>query len=313
MGNLASLKQLYGTPEALREHLTGYLTEYGLSLTRVEKESGVSSSAISQFLRGKYAGDNESVAEKLIIWLASRDRRIDVNQTLASHNYTATDTSERIIKVLAFAQIAADVSVIYGGAGVGKTKTIRHYASVNPNVWVTTMRPDTAGVAACLEEIGEAVGVRANRANRLSREIGKRLEDTRGLLVIDEAQHLTTPAIEAVRSIHDSAEIGLVLSGNESVYGRLTGGSRAANFAQLFSRVGKKLRLTRPTRNDVNVIEGLYNITGTTELSTLFSISQKPGALRGMVKVLRLAVMLSGGESLSPDHITAAWRDLGGE
>ena len=311
---LARMKEQYHDQEALRVHLTGYLAEHGLSQERASKETGVSAAALNQFLSGKYKGDNSTLSDKLIIWLASRERRGDTAAALAVPGYTETDTAGKILKVLHFAQAAGDLSVVYGGAGVGKTTTIRHYAAHNPNVWVVTMRPDTATVAACLEEIGESMGLRSfSRSNRLSRDICRRLEDTRGLIVIDEAQHLSVPAIEAIRSIHDATGIGLVLSGNESVYARLTGGSRAASFAQLFSRIGKKLRLTRTTAADVGEIAALHGIAGAKEIAFLTGISQKPGALRGVVKTLRLAAMFAGGELPNHEHLAAAWRDLGGE
>jgi DNA transposition AAA+ family ATPase len=316
METLARLKEKFSDLELLRGHLAGYLPEHGLSQERAAKEAGISPAACNRFIQGKYAGDNEAIAEKILIWLASRERRAGVVQSLGNHDFTATDTSERILQLLQFAQVAGDLSVIYGGAGVGKTTSIRHYARLNCNVWIVVMRPDTSGVAAALEEIGEVMGVRSSgRANRLSRDICRRLEDTHGLLIIDEAQHLSVPAIEAIRSIHDATGIGLVLSGNESVYARLTGGARAASFAQLFSRIGKRLRLTKTTRQDVDSIAALYGISGEKELSTLHGISQKPGALRGVVKTIRLACMYAAGrgEAVTLDHIDAAWRSLGGE
>lgn len=313
---LARLKEQFRDMTTLQQHLSGYLAEHGLSQERAAREAGISAARLNQFMQGEYKGDNASTADKILIWLASRERRTGTMQAIGGHSFTATDTAARVMQLLQFAQMAGDLSVIYGGAGVGKTTTIRHYAALNPNVWVVTMRPDTSGVAACLEEISEAMGVRTSgRANRLSRDICRRLEDTNGLLIIDEAQHLTVPAIESIRSIHDATGVGLVLSGNESVYARLTGGTRAATFAQLFSRIGKRLRLTKTTKQDVAAIAALYGITGDRELSTLTGISQKPGALRGVVKTIRLACMYATGtgEAVRLDHIADAWRSLGGE
>lgn len=310
---LARLKEQYADPEALRQFLPGLLAEAGLSQERAGKEAGISGSALNQWMQAKYKGDNAAIAEKLLIWLASRERKSTARTTVAGHGYTETDTSGKIIAALTFAQSVGDFVVLYGGAGIGKTFTIKHYSTLNPNVWVVTMRPDTSKVAGALEEIGEVMGIRNGRSNRLSRDICKRVDESAGLLVIDEAQHLTVEAIEAIRSIHDATEIGVVLSGNESIYVRLTGGARAANCAQLFSRVGKRLRLTKPTKQDVTALAARYGITEEKELSILIGISQKPGALRGMVKTLRLAVMFAGGSVPTNEHIAAAWRDLGGE
>ena len=75
--------------------------------------------------------------------------------------------------------------------------------------------------------------------------IVQRLQGTKGLLILDEAQHLMLPALESLRSIHDATACGLVLMGNEAVYSRLSG-RRSAEFAHLFSRVGMVLKLENP-------------------------------------------------------------------
>jgi len=284
---------------------------------KVAKEAGLSPAALNQWLQSKYKGDNSEVESKLLKWLAARERRAVAGETMpTTAGYIATPAGERIKGVLSYTQAAADLSVIYGGAGVGKTRAIKNYAASAPNVWVATMRPDTAGVASCLEEIGEAVGLKmTSRAARQSRDLSRRMEGTGGLLVIDEAQHLNIAAIEAIRSIYDIAEIGLVLCGNESVYARLTGGSRAATFAQLFSRIGKRLRLSQPSKADVTALADAYGVTGKEERQALIEISQRPGALRAVVKTLNFAAVMATGNQdvVNYQYIAAAWKELGGE
>jgi len=74
-----------------------------------------------------------------------------------------------------------------------------------------------------------------------------RLRDTHGLLVVNEAQHLTTKALEGLRSLRDATGTGLALVGSDKLYDRLTGGSRSSDFPQLFSRIGKRVRLPGAT------------------------------------------------------------------
>ena len=90
----------------------------------------------------------------------------------------------------------------------------------------------------------ERVG-RKRGGDVIFRMIVQRLQGTKGLLIIDEAQHLSLLALESLRSIHDATACGLVLMGNESVYANLSG-RRSAEFAQLFSRVGMVLKLENP-------------------------------------------------------------------
>lgn len=315
--NLARVHDEYQEAGELLQRVNAVISESALSQGKVAKEAGISPAALNQWLQGKYKGDNSEVESKLEKWLAARDRRAVVGETMPERGaYIATPAGERIKGVLSYTQAAADLSVIYGGAGVGKTRAIKSYADSAPNVWVATMRPDTACVASCLEEIGEVVGLKMpGRAARQSRDLSARMEGTGGLLIIDEAQHLSLAAIEAIRSIYDKAEMGLVLCGNESVYARLTGGSRAATFAQLFSRIGKRLRLSQPSKADVIALADAYGVTGKEERQALIEISQKPGALRAVVKTLNFAAVMATGnkEAVNYQYISAAWKELGGE
>lgn len=315
--NLARVLHEDQGAEELLQRVNAVMSESALSQGKVSKEAGISPAALNQWLQGKYKGDNSEVESKLEKWLAARERRTVVGESIPVRGtYIATPAGERIKGVLGYSQAAADLVVVYGGAGVGKTRAIKSYAASAPNVWVATMRPDTAGVASCLEEISEAIGLKMpGRAARQSRDLSAKMEGTGGLLIIDEAQHLSLSAIEAIRSIYDKAEIGLVLCGNESVYARLTGGSRAATFAQLFSRIGKRLRLTQPSKADVTALADAYGVTGKEERQALIEISQKPGALRAVVKTLNYAAVMAAGndESVTYQYIVTAWKELGGE
>lgn len=295
------------------------IEEKGFSQNQIAKESGVSASAISGYLKGTYAGDTESIEEKLKKWITANTRKKEKYNTLLSiPKWIELPSSKKVISVLEYAQAAGDIGVIYGCAGVGKTCTINHYADTNPNVWIATMTSAHAGVAPCLEEISLALDMRGTpgRSARLLREVFKRVRDTSGLLIIDEAQHLLPAALEVIRSIHDAGGIGVVLCGNESVYSMFTGGgAMTATFAQLFSRIGKRLRLTRPLKKDILGVARAFGVVGKKEDQVIWEIGKKPSGLRGVVKTLRMARMFSQGDNrgIDRDSIMYAWQDLTGE
>lgn len=302
----------------LRGKVQALLETAELNQAQIAREAGISSAALSSWLKGTYKGDNRAVEEKLNRWLESRARSALTTATMpGAPEWVDTPTGRRVKAVLGFAQAAGDLGCIYGGAGLGKTVSIRAYADANPNVWVVTMSPAHGGVSSALEEVAETLGMRGipGRAARLHRELVGRLRNTGGLLVIDEAQHLNMRCLEAIRAIHDATGIGLVLCGNESVFARLTGGSREATFAQLFSRLGKRLRLARPLQGDIEALADAFDVRGSEERRVLAAIANKPGALRGVVKTLRLASVFAAGKNqpLGAEHLRAAWRDLGGE
>lgn len=288
-----------------------------LSQAQAAREAGLSGSALSRWLQGKYEGDNAAVERKLQTYLDNRDRQTGFLLP-EEPGWQATKSAERIMAGLTYAHLAADVTVIYGGAGLGKSRTARHYADNRPNVWLATMSPATSTPAAALEELYLSLDIRESAvgsgASRMQRTAILRLRGTRGLLIVDEAQHLSVQALETVRTIHDAAGVGLALIGNETVYGRLTGGSRKADFAQLFSRIGKRVALNKPLKSDVETLAAAWGIDARESVAFLVDVAKQHGALRGCVKTLKLGAMVAAGqgETLGLDHLKAAWRDLGG-
>lgn len=286
--------------------------------SRIAKEVGISSTTLSQWLSGSYAGDNQAIEAKVQRWLdqVHQDRATAAAMPRAP-DFIPTPSTARILAALRYAQVAGDIAVIYGGAGMSKTTSIRQYAGTAPNVWQATMTPASASVVTALEEIAEAVSASIGAgggAARLHRAICRRVMDTAGLLVIDEAQHLSVAALDQVRSIHDATGVGVALVGNEAVYARMTGGNRAAYLDRLFSRIGKKVRLIRPSVEDVTALISAWGVGDAQCRATLLDIAGRPGALRGLTKVLRLAAMQAAAESrpICCTDVKTAWRELGG-
>ena len=53
--------------------------------------------------------------------------------------------------------------------------------------------------------------------------IVEKLTGTRGIVIVDESDHLTYDAIEELRYIQEKAEVGFALIGNDRVYTRMQG------------------------------------------------------------------------------------------
>ncbi|WP_043698839.1 AAA family ATPase [Tepidimonas taiwanensis] len=287
----------------------------GVTQAQAARESGVSATSLSQLLKGTYPADPAAMVEKLAAWLAARRERMAASLPQAA-GFVETATAKRIEAALAYAQMAADVAVIYGAAGVGKTMGVARYAATRPNVWVATMTPGHAGVTAALEEVALSLGLKdvPQSPARIHREIVARLRGTGGLVVVDEAQHLGVAALDALRSIHDAAGVGLALVGNDQVYGRMTGGSRAAYLDRLFSRIGKRLRLPAAAKEDIEAVAAAYGAAGGWREVREIAGRAGFGALRALAKTLRLAQMMaaSAGEALTEAHVAAARRELEG-
>lgn len=289
-----------------------------LTQAQVAREIGVSGSAISQYTMGKYPGDSAALEEKIRKWVIGRDKQRRVVQGMPKvPEYFESPSALKMEHCIEYAHRSGTIAVIYGGAGVGKTTTARRYAENNTAVWLATMTPACSSIASCLDRVANAVGLKGlpphSAPAKLEGAIMDRVMSTKGLILIDEAQHLSVKALEALRSIHDATDIGIVLLGNEVIYTRLTGGTRATEFAQLFSRIGARVRLTRPTKGDVKTLCDAWRIQGDDERTLVTELSQRPGALRGVTKALQLAKLLAGAATLEREHILRAWSELGGE
>jgi DNA transposition AAA+ family ATPase len=278
------------------------------------KEMGVSPTTLTQLLNDTYGADPKTQIAKLEKWLiAQAEAQAQAAKLPTLPDYVQTETADRINATLGYGHLAGDLVLIYGGAGLGKTTAIREFKRRYPNVWVATMNPTTASPVTCLEEVYLALGLKVawtGGAARMQREICRKVQGAAGLLIIDEAQHLSVNALEALRSIHDTTGVGLALVGNETVYSRMAGGNRAAYLDRLSSRIGKKLKLAKPAKSDIERICQHFEVTDKASLSLMLDLGNRGGALRSIVKVLRLASMMAGGSSPTASDIKAAWADL---
>ena len=281
----------------------------GKSTAALARLIGVGESTLSAWLANKYTGRNDEVAAKVNTWLDARPAQARVQATAAHSAFVMTTTAEAFMAALEHAQFVPDLVVIAGGAGVGKTTCTRQYERTHRNVWMLTGEPALSTAFSVLERLCGAMGVREYTPVARSREITRKLCGSGGLLIVDEAQHLSTSAIEQLRSIHDVAGVGLALVGNQSVYARIDGGGRRAEFAQLFSRVGMRVRRDRPLARDIDALLDMNEITDGASRRLLRAIGGKPGALRGMIKTLRVARMmaLAAETDLVAEHIRLAW------
>jgi hypothetical protein len=299
MNDTATVTQIYQGDDALREKVRAAMArDRGLSQAAVSKEAGVSATTFSQWLGGKYAGDNEAVDTKVRLWLEAADaRRAAGNVMPTVPSFVATPTALRLLGLLGYGQMAGDIVIAYGNAGVSKTSASEYYQASSPNVWIATMEPSTRGVVTCLQEISEALGLdTSGGARAMVKRINKRVKDTHGLLILDEAQHLSYDALDQVRAIHDATGIGIALIGNEGLFSQLSGGRNAAKLDRLHSRIGKRLQLKQPTEADVVSLIQAWGVTEEKCRATLMQIARGPGALRTLTKTLRLASMNANAE-----------------
>ncbi|TVP09814.1 AAA family ATPase [Shewanella sp. KCT] len=313
MNNVVVIEQSLNQQQVI-DQLKPLLDDGTINQTQLAKEIGKSGSVVSQYLNGTYTGRVAEVTEQLNKWLQLRNAR---KSQIVAPGFVETQTAKQILNALNYAHAAELISVVFGASGVGKSTTCRQYISSNNNCWMITASPAVSGIGECLYEIALELGMddAPKRKGSLSRAIKRRLSGTGGLLVVDEADHLDYPSLEALRILQEQTGIGLVLVGNNRVYSQLTGGRRNEDFARLFSRVSKKVGIHKAKQNDVNAIANAWQINNQPARNLLQKIAERPGALRNLNQVLRLAATMANGVGKAIDEalIKQAFRELEGD
>lgn len=297
------------TRTAVRDIMAGE----GLNQKDIARDSGIAYGTFTGWLAGTYQGNNDKVTGEVQIWLSSREeKKRAAAQIPAPPEFQPTPSAMAFIETLRFAQVMPEIVVISGAPGIGKTRAIQHYQASNRNVWIATMDPTTSKVNGMQVELCEELGLLEKAPAKLARAIGRKVEGTGGLIVIDEAQHLDAKSLDQLRSFYDRYNIGVALVGNELVYRLIDGERQRANFAQLVSRIGMRITQTKPKAADMCRLIEAWGVTDKEEVKLLKAIAAKPGALRSMTKVLQLASMMAAGagELRGIRHIRDAYQRL---
>lgn len=296
--------------DALRSKCREIMIGEGLTTRQLATESGVAYGTLTSWLAGTYAGRNDRIGELVERWLTARTEwRSALAGTATAPGYLTTPSAVVFAQALRVAQAMPDIAAIVGAPGIGKTMACRRYAEVNPNVTLINGNPSVAGAATVLGAIADALRLTERNSTRLYRAIGNRLFGASALIVIDEAQHLNLPAYEQMRALHDEYGIGLAFVGNPTIHSVLSGGESGAERAQLTSRFGVRVVQRAAEAEDVELLLDAWEIEGEIERKFLGDVAKKPGALRVMTKVIRLAGMLAqaGGKPATIDHLRAAY------
>jgi DNA transposition AAA+ family ATPase len=297
----------------IREQVRQIMESEGLNQKVIAREADVAYGTFTGWLAGTYQGNNDKYTAAMQIWLSSREENKRSALTMPeAPGFVATPSTSAFIEMLRYAQISPEITVISGAAAIGKTTAAHRYQATNRNVWIATMDPTTAKVNGMLLELCDVMNVLERAPAKLARAIGRKIEGTGGLLIIDEAQFLEVKSLEMLRSLYDRHGVGVALMGNEDVYSRLTGDGKRSTFAQLFSRIGMRITLSGPKPADMCRLIEAWGVTNKEEIRLLKSIASRPGALRSMTKVLKLASMLAAGagEPRSAAHMKAAYAQI---
>lgn len=281
------------------------MKQHGLSIAQASKEIGVSTATLSRWIRGTYDGDVPAVTEKVSRWLKTRQEAQQRDLSGAGlDRHVDLGVTEEIMSVLAHAQAAADVVLIHGRSGAGKSWASKRYCDTHSAAYRVAMTGAVVTLSGLLTRVAEAVGAGARHTSALAAEtavIG-RLQDRGALLCVDEAHHLSPRLLDELRCVRDLAGCGLALVGGDELWTALASSRRCD---QIVGRVGIRLPLTAAA--EVDVVELASAVIGRDpdpkERKAILAAARGAGGLHALRRYLTRAWILARGNRR---HITAA-------
>ena len=239
---------------SIRTQVQTYMGESGKSQKQIAREIAVSPAALSQFLDGIYTGDNASIADKLQSWMTLEAKR----NTKKEHSRMSLDVenTKTVLFVCEYAHTKNDITLIFGDAGAGKTTALEYYRDKNAGVIMITANACTSSATSILKMLCNETGRNiSGRKDIIMNELVKYFKGTNRLIIIDEADHLTLSALQAIRNLNDMAKVGIVLSGNNKIFLQMIGGAKSSEFQQLRTRITLRRKLTNKyTKNELKHI-----------------------------------------------------------
>jgi DNA transposition AAA+ family ATPase len=277
------------TYDEARNAVLEYRKNTGKSQADISRELGLDrgGAALSQFLNGKYPAPGK-IVEKIAALLS-----VAAVRAVAPKDppFKKTSISAAVINLITYCHIQGKIGVAYGDAGVGKTMACRQYKKENPTAIFITVKPSYATISGINELLGRALHIRGGVARRVESEIIDKLRGSNGVIIVDEAQHLTVRVINHLRCIvddcydEDKGGLGLALVGNEEIYTKMKGAGQRS-YAQLFSRIGNRQHLLtdKITQEDIALVFEEASLNSETS-AILHKIARSEYGLRGAVNV----------------------------
>ncbi|MEA3264158.1 MAG: AAA family ATPase [Pseudomonadota bacterium] len=296
--------------------LKNHRQEMNASWSDLANWTGIPTGTLSQLVGAAgYKGNRRKYADQIATYRQTLAAQADINLDLPEKpGYFETPTSKAFTQYLHWGQ-RGRIVLIVSGAGLGKTQTAHQFQVNNAGTFIATMTPSTSGIMPMQQRVLKALGEKhtVGSPSQLSEMICDVLRKRKhGLLIIDEAQHLSIKALEEIRSWYDATGVGIALMGNERVQQSIDGVSRAADFAQLFSRIG--LRLIRPTAmaGDAEAVAAAWGVEDPGMIDFLRQIVMRPGAIRGATFALEVAHMLAVAQNTPVNtlHLKKAFAQL---
>lgn len=214
------------------ETILKWLDDHKKSRSWLSKKSSIPSGTLSQVLGGKYISSPTRQLNQMLSVLQVEGERLKDG----TPGYIKGSVHKLMGVVLDRTRKHQNFGVITGYVGVGKSRCLKEYRELTPMTLLVEVSPNmTPGVlmTELLEQLNNAV---PPGLDRKFRELVRVLKGTNYLIVADEAEKMSSSALEHLRRLRDMAQVGVVLVGTEKLTNLIK--PQHGQFDQVRSRVG---------------------------------------------------------------------------
>lgn len=213
------------------EAIKRWLDERGESRAWLARKAGMNSSTLSTVLNLKYpSSPSEHLNKMMQVIEVETERRGD-----GTPGYVEGSVHKLAFVVCDRTRKHANFGVLCGNVGVGKTHTFKEYANRKPQTLLIESNPNMTAGSLMAELLKQLKANVTGGINTRFDEVVKALQGTNHLLIVDEAENMSAPALEYIRRIRDKAQIGVVLVGTSKLHMLIK--PEQGQFDQIRSRV----------------------------------------------------------------------------
>ena len=262
---------------------------------------GYSGGVISAYKSRTYNGDVKGLERKIAAWMKREERRLGRLEVPVAE----TAALARIRRAVTVAQDEADIAVITGDAGTGKTTALRQYAEESRSAILIEVDPSFTKTT-LMKAIARALGadMRGGQTAVVERVV-EALSGRDAVLIVDEADYLSAASLELLRRVvNDKSGTGVVLVGLPRLEYNIR--NLKNDHQQLQSRIGVTARLGAMDRTDAaKIVSGVWGEVSRPVLDAFTRTAG--GSVRTLVKLMGRVhqSMAINGDSAPSEEIIA--------
>ena len=297
-------------PDAAVQACKAELKASGLSIAQAAREMDTSKATLSKWLRVVYDGDVPAVTERVMAWLATRQEKARRDMGAAGlDRYADLRVTAEVEDALSYAQATGDIVLVHGRSGCGKSWGVERYCNGHGATHRLTATKAMVRLAGLVDRISAAVDAGTGHPSTLAAETAviRKLEGRGALLCVDEAQRLSVPLLDEVRSIRDEAGCGVALIGDNRIWNTLT---KSEDCDQIVGRIGIRLPLEPAYESDILELSRsvLGRDPGKGEIKRLKAAACGAGGLHALRRLLARAWMIAraGDRPIAAEDVAAA-------